>query len=64
MLAPSQTRRIGSQGPVVPAIGFGLMGLSTFYGSVDSDEERFKLLDKALEIGQTFWDSEWTAELC
>ena len=51
------TRRIGSDGPIVPAIGFGLMGLSSFYGSVDSDEERFKVLDRALELGQTFWDS-------
>jgi aryl-alcohol dehydrogenase-like predicted oxidoreductase len=54
------TRRIGSDGPTVPAIGFGLMGLSSFYGSVDSDEERFKVLDRALELGQTFWDSKST----
>jgi aryl-alcohol dehydrogenase-like predicted oxidoreductase len=51
------TRRIGADGPQVPAIGFGLMGLSAFYGQVDADEERFKVLDRALELGETFWDS-------
>ena len=33
------------------------MGLSAFYGSPESDEERFKILDKAYEMGETFWDS-------
>ena len=33
------------------------MGLSAFYGSAESDEERFKILDKAYEMGETFWDS-------
>lgn len=33
------------------------MGLSAFYGKPDSDEERFKLLDRAYEMGETFWDS-------
>jgi len=28
------TRRVGLNGPLVPALGFGLMGLSTAYGSV------------------------------
>lgn len=58
MSTPTLTRQIGLQGPVVPGIGLGLMGLSTFYGNIDSDEERFKVLDRAIEIGQTFWDSE------
>ncbi|KXN84470.1 Aldo-keto reductase yakc [NADP(+)], partial [Leucoagaricus sp. SymC.cos] len=34
-----------------------IMGLSAFYGQVDSDKERFKFLDTALEDGWTFWDS-------
>jgi aryl-alcohol dehydrogenase-like predicted oxidoreductase len=39
-------------------MGFGLMGLSyTTYGSVPSDEERFAILDRAYELGSTFWDS-------
>ena len=27
------------------------------YGSVPGDEERFAILDRALELGETFWDS-------
>jgi len=33
------------------------MGLSSFYGETASDEERFKVLDRAYELGQTNWDS-------
>ncbi len=33
-------RKIG--GALINPIGFGAMGLSDFYGAVDSDEERFK----------------------
>ncbi|KXN92671.1 Aldo-keto reductase yakc [NADP(+)] [Leucoagaricus sp. SymC.cos] len=49
------TRKIGNDD--VAAIGLGLMGLSAFYGQVESDEERFKFLDVALEEGATFWDT-------
>ena len=51
------TRQLGRGGPMVPAMGFGLMGLSAFYGAADSDEARFKVLDRAWEMGETFWDS-------
>ncbi|KAI0414339.1 putative aldo/keto reductase [Xylaria grammica] len=50
-------RRIGKNGPTVPALGLGLMGMSALYGAPPSDEERFKVLDRAVEIGATFWDS-------
>lgn len=33
------------------------MGLSAFYGKPESDEERFKILDRAYEMGERFWDS-------
>jgi len=33
------------------------MGLSAFYGPIENDEERFKVLDAAIEAGCTFWDS-------
>ncbi len=33
------------------------MGLSAFYGQAESDEARFKVLDQAYELGETFWDS-------
>ncbi|TVY12832.1 Aldo-keto reductase yakc [NADP(+)] [Lachnellula arida] len=51
------TRKLGKNGPEIVAEGFGLMGLSAFYGAPASDEERFKVLDRALELGQTNWDS-------
>lgn len=55
------TRRLGKSGPLVPAMGFRVMGLSGFYGQVESDEERFKVLDGAHELGKIFWDS---ADIC
>jgi len=33
------------------------MGLSAFYGPIENDEERFKVLDAAIEEGCTFWDT-------
>ena len=42
---------------MVTALGFGAMGLSAFYGKPESDETRFKVLDRAYELGETFWDS-------
>jgi len=49
------TRKIGSDN--VSAIGFGAMGISAFYGQPEPDEERFKVLDRAYELGCTFWDT-------
>lgn len=46
-------RRLGKSGPEVPALGFGSMGLSAFYGKPQPDEERFKILDRAYELGET-----------
>ena len=51
------TRKLGKNGPEVCALGFGTMGLSAFYGTVEPHEERFKVLDRAYELGQNFWDS-------
>lgn len=54
-------RQLGADGPMVSAVGFGCMGLSASYGKTDIDEERFKVLDRALELGATFWD---TSDAC
>ena len=51
------TRKLGKAGPEVPALGFGLMGLSIGCGDVLSDEVRFALLDRAYDLGVRFWDS-------
>ncbi|KAI9369391.1 NADP-dependent oxidoreductase domain-containing protein [Aspergillus egyptiacus] len=56
-MAPLPTRPLGKDGPQVTRLGFGTMGLSSFYGPLKPDSERMALLDKAYEIGETFWDS-------
>ncbi|KAI0764116.1 Aldo/keto reductase [Irpex lacteus] len=49
------TRKIGNDD--VTAIGWGAMGLSAWYGSTASDEERLKFLDDLYATGCTMWDS-------
>ncbi len=51
------TRQLGKNGPRVTALGFGLMGLSAFYGKPSPDDERFAVLDRAYELGELHWDS-------
>ncbi|UKZ82622.1 hypothetical protein TrVFT333_010415 [Trichoderma virens FT-333] len=51
------TKSLGRNGPLVSRIGFGAMGLSSMYGFGGSDEDRFKVLDRAHELGNTFWDT-------
>lgn len=47
---------LGSQGLHVPAIGLGCMGMSDFYGP-SSEAQNLSVLDRAAEIGCTFWDT-------
>ncbi|KAI1274943.1 NADP-dependent oxidoreductase domain-containing protein [Xylaria sp. FL0933] len=56
-LKQTLTRQLGKEGPKIPATGFGLMGISVGYGAAEADEERFKLLDRAWELGCTNWDT-------
>ncbi|KAJ7176262.1 NADP-dependent oxidoreductase domain-containing protein [Mycena crocata] len=51
----SSTRKIGNAS--FSGIGFGAMGISSFYGAVESDEERLKVLDAVHAAGCTFWDT-------
>lgn len=47
---------LGTEGLQVPAIGLGCMGMSEFYGS-SSEAQNLKVLDRAVDIGCTFWDT-------
>ncbi|KAF1975487.1 Aldo/keto reductase [Bimuria novae-zelandiae CBS 107.79] len=53
-MPPLPKRKIGKSGPDVSTLGFGAMGLSASYDKVD-DHARFAVLDRALELGTTFW---------
>ncbi|KAM0219474.1 hypothetical protein ACHAQI_000857 [Fusarium lateritium] len=59
MAPPAQLplRQLGKNGPKIPAIGFGMMGLSIAYGAPQSNKERLEVLDRAWELGCTNWDT-------
>ncbi len=47
---------LGNQGLRVPALGLGCMGMSDFYGA-SSEAQNLRVLDRAAELGCTFWDT-------
>jgi aryl-alcohol dehydrogenase-like predicted oxidoreductase len=62
------TRKLGNSGVNVSAsnpllsysdniVGFGAMGMSAFYGPTKAEEENFKVLTRAADMGVTFWDT-------
>ncbi|GKZ31422.1 hypothetical protein AbraIFM66950_012032 [Aspergillus brasiliensis] len=62
MSAKLPVRQLGRNGPRIPALGFGMMGLSgktslPFYGVPTPDEDRLKLLDRVYELGCIHWDT-------
>ena len=50
------TRRLGTQGLEVSAIGLGCMGMSQSYG-VPDDRESVATIHRALELGVTLFDT-------
>jgi len=52
-------RKIGQDN--VPAIGFGLMGMSAFYvhddDPVEAEKKHLEALTRAADMGETFWDT-------
>src|SRR4051812_19742908 len=62
-----QTRKLGSSGLEVSAIGYGAMGLSHGYGTPSERPEAIRMLRAAVERGVTFFDTAqvygpWTNE--
>ena len=49
-------RRLGSEGPLVSAIGYGAMGLEGCYGNT-TEEDAIEVIRYALDIGCTFIDT-------
>lgn len=57
-MATMPTRQLGKNGPQVSAIGLGAVILSSVAsGPSDTNEERFKVYDRAIELGSTFFDT-------
>jgi len=53
------TRHLGRNGPQVTAIGFGAMSIGGAYGNYQdvTVEDKLKVLDRAYEINELFWDT-------
>jgi len=51
-----ETRRLGSSGLEVSAVGLGCMGMSEFYGATDEDEA-VATIQRAIELGVTLIDT-------
>ncbi|HMU46194.1 MAG TPA: aldo/keto reductase [Chitinophagaceae bacterium] len=52
-----QTRKLGTCGLEVSALGLGCMGLTFGYGAATNEADAVKLIHRAVELGITFFDS-------
>ncbi|ATM97292.1 putative oxidoreductase [Yersinia frederiksenii] len=52
-----QQRQLGSNGPLVSALGLGCMGMSDFYSTNQDSNESIATLHRALELGVTLLDT-------
>lgn len=52
-----QQRQLGSNGPLVSALGLGCMGMSDFYSTNQDVNESIATLHRALELGVTLLDT-------
>jgi len=52
-----QQRKLGNQGLEVSALGLGCMGLTAVYGPGPSEAEALQVLDRAVGLGVTFFDT-------
>src|SRR5512139_1539547 len=51
-----ETRKLGSQGLAVSALGLGCMGMSEFYAGAD-EKESVRTIHRALELGVSLLDT-------
>lgn len=49
-------RKLGTNGPMVSAVGLGCMGMSGAYGQSD-EQESIATIERALELGHNFLDT-------
>lgn len=52
-----EKRKLGTQGLEVSALGLGCMGLTAVYGPGPSEAEAIQVLDRAVGLGVTFFDT-------
>jgi aryl-alcohol dehydrogenase-like predicted oxidoreductase len=52
-----QTRKLGNSGLEISALGLGCMGLTFGYGPATNEADAVKLIQRAVELGVTFFDT-------
>jgi len=52
-----QKRELGNAKLTVSELGYGCMGLTSFYGKPASEDEAIRVIHRAIDLGVTFFDS-------